>query len=446
MRKLAWLCGLWATSMAVGGCNLDNEGQDFPSGTIYFPTAMAATTEAGRQGSLLVASSNFDLRYNSGALHSFDLDAVEAAVASQRGLCAGGCEPLVIDPATVLVDEARIDSQATGLSVSPDQDRVYVATRAGSTPRLAFANLSAGAIDCGQGSGGRCGDEFSVTGVAAENDRRASLPPDPVGVLSGRTTDLPFNAGGLDTTFIAMTHRSGAVSLFFDDGARAPEFVHAAGGFEDSVSTGRLDPATGAIWLPSSAPEASVMGRAGLAIDPSPTRSFIFDAGEVSITGVDDGSDIRDVAFDPRPEVNRTYLVSRAPAALLIADSAPSNGGRLRVQDAVGVGFGASRVSVATVASTTLAFVSCFNSRDVFVVDVDAGRLLAVARGFSGPFEMSIDEGRELMYVADFRSSTVRVVDLQPLTNCLRGQLQGDACEPQLIANIGEPNPVGELL
>ena len=86
------------------------------------------------------------------------------------------------------------------------------------------------------------------------------------------------------------------------------------------------------------------------------------------------------------------------------------------------------------------AFISCFDSRDVYVVDLEARELTAVVRGMSGPFEFEIDVQRERAYVADFRTSVVRVVDLTPMLNCYdEPGMTGRECTPQLLGLLGRP-------
>ncbi|MCS6800055.1 MAG: hypothetical protein NZ898_16315, partial [Myxococcota bacterium] len=169
--------------------------------------------------------------------------------------------------------------------------------------------------------------------------------------------------------------------------------------------------------------------------------SFLYSAGVGRVTGIDDGPDVRDVAVDG----NRVFLLVRGPDAVVFADRPAAD--VFRVRRLVEVGEGASRLALGRFEvggrSRTLLFVSSYGSRDVHVLDADAGLPRAVVRGFSGPFALLVDERRRWLYVADFRASCVRVVDLAPLLACLEGG-EG-ACEARVVGTLGRPRPVVEL-
>ncbi|MBK6580959.1 MAG: hypothetical protein IPG17_33360 [Sandaracinaceae bacterium] len=95
---------------------------------------------------------------------------------------------------------------------------------------------------------------------------------------------------------------------------------------------------------------------------------------------------------------------------------------------------------MATLHGREFAFVSCFDSRDVYVVDLLTREVAAVMRGMSGPFEFEIDAVRERVYVADFRTSVIRVVDLAPMLACLDepGMIDRE-CAPELLGLVGRP-------
>jgi hypothetical protein len=95
------------------------------------------------------------------------------------------------------------------------------------------------------------------------------------------------------------------------------------------------------------------------------------------------------------------------------------------------------------------AFVSCYNSREFYVIDLDLREPVAVVHGFSGPFELVLDRWRERIYVADFRSSVIRIVDLSPIS-CGGGDDgtcdESTVGETRIIATLGVPRPPEELL
>jgi DNA-binding beta-propeller fold protein YncE len=190
-------------------------------------------------------------------------------------------------------------------------------------------------------------------------------------------------------------------------------------------------------------------GLTGMASAEEPER-VLFDAGTLTVSGVDSsrtiGADIREIRFDPRDGAETVYALSRRPEALLIADIPSAGSSRLEIRELVDVGIGPSRLALASLRGRLFAFVSCFDSRDLYVIDLDDGRLSGVVRGMSGPFTLSVDESRERLYVADFGASVIRVVGLSTLLSCLDGAgAVGDSCAPLIEATIGEPRPVREL-
>jgi hypothetical protein len=109
-----------------------------------------------------------------------------------------------------------------------------------------------------------------------------------------------------------------------------------------------------------------------------------------------------------------------------------------------------SRIQVAEVpargGTVLLAFVSCFLSRSVQVIDADQLQGITILTNISGAFEFVIDGPRRLMYIADFSTSVLRVADLRPLVACLDGGAAGpEECSPQLLGLVGLPQPVSEL-
>ena len=96
--------------------------------------------------------------------------------------------------------------------------------------------------------------------------------------------------------------------------------------------------------------------------------------------------------------------------------------------------------------TVVLAFVSCFLSRRVHVIDTDKFQGVTTLTNISGAFEFVIDGPRLLMYTADFSTSVLRVADLRPLVACLEGgSMAPEECAPQLLGLVGFPQPVSEL-
>ena len=83
--------------------------------------------------------------------------------------------------------------------------------------------------------------------------------------------------------------------------------------------------------------------------------------------------------------------------------------------------------------------VSSFDAREVAVVDLRTMRTRSMRPNLSGPFDIELDAARRYVYVTDFRSSVLRVIDLAPL---LVGDADGSL---RVIATVGHPRVIQEL-
>jgi len=453
---------------AASACNFTQAGIDPDPGVMNFPIAveLVQPDPAAEASHLLVANSNFDVRFNTGSLQAYDLDALEAAIASECGGGGEDCEltdvRFIGDPMPggqpLLSDEVGIGSHADGIALRPgDHGRLYVPVRSG-RGGLTTIELDdgAGAFDCGQDFRAdlpqgtppweaddirRCGDEYRVSrtdDIASE--RRLELPPDPVAVATISSTEVAAEDVG---DFVLLAMRSGRVALFLDDGSAAtPELIYVIDGFPENLVTLTMDPSTGIGWM--TAVGTDELARVGIVVDPgAPTRSFLYDAGSLRLGGVDDGEDTREIVFHP-DEPNIAYLLSRRPDSVIEVDvnRRGLTAGDIGLNDVFEVGAGPSRLTLyqapdaSTGGTRTYILTSCFDAQRLFVIDADHGALTNVVGGFSGPFEIAVDPIRKRLYLVDFSISVIRVLDLTPLET-------GET--PALIATIGDPRPVQSL-
>lgn len=470
----------------------DNTGEPPPVGRLVFPIALGISPD---NQFLFVANSNFDLRFNAGSLHSYDLDVLASSLETAAASCSDpmdtdscGIIPIederddllddIVPVDGLLVDQVRIGSYADGMAVSSLDgvtSRLYMPVR--SDANLTFLDVDAnGCFQCTAESvecatnrdaslGRPCDDAFRRGDDEAATLRDIQLPADPVAVTVGPLSDVvrgdAIDPADVNGNYIIFAHRDGRASLFFDQiegGGMAPTLVHTLAGLPTELVDITIEPSTQLAWLPSAI--NPVMGRVGIAFDgmtSEPERSYLFNAGDMTLTGVDTGTvtrgDTRVVRFDPRPDVERAYVLSRRPRALLVVDTADSVSS-VNVIDAIEVGFGPSRLDIVhfnegdDAIDRTLAFISCYDSRDVYVVDVDLGRLVGVVRGLGGPFELAVDTTRRRLYVLDFRSSVIRVIDLAPMFDCLSDEtmmMRTEECSPRQIGVVGRPDAVTEL-
>ena len=357
--------------------------------------------------------------------------------------------------------EVAIGSFSDGLAVGTDGRRVYVPVR--SDANLTFIDVNEeGELDCGGGFGTRhtCTNPYRSGSAELVNPSAPiNLPADPVDVFVGdlaadfappNNPDDPAFRGD----YILMAHREGSASMFFDqfrpggpEPQRRPRLAATVDELAPEQVTITYEPGAKRAWIPSA--EVAAIVRLGIGIDGDPTQSYLFDAGALFVTGLDAGISNRDIRFDPRPDRNLAYIVSRSPEALIVARSNVA-GGDLNMIGQIPTCRDPSRIQIAEVPArgetVVLAFVSCFLARSVQVIDTDKFQGITILTNISGAFEFVIDAPRLLMYTADFSTSVLRVADLRPLVACLEGGTDGpEECSPQLLGLVGLPQPVSEL-
>jgi len=486
-------------------------GQDLPAGLMSFPIAIELSVDEDAEGEpkyLYVTSSNFGLQWNSGNVQSYDLDKVLEAL--QTGCIGAGvdnaclaagfegninepaciCDPAADDDCTAIPPdrcsvvpadlrfrdpgaalrlipveglirgEVSIGSFSDGMGLSTDGRRIYVPVR--SDANLTFIDVDEeGQLSCGGAFGEphTCSSTYRTGSAELVNPTvDISLPADPVDVYVGDLA-ADFATEPDDPAFrgdyILMAHREGRASMFFDqfrpggpEPQKRPRLAATIDNLAPEQVTITYEPGAKRAWIPSA--EVPAIIRLGIGIDGDPTQSYLFDAGTLFVSGLDQGRSNRDIRFDPRPGRNLAYIVSRSPEALVVARSDVA-GGDLNMIAQIPTCGDPSRVQIAEVPArgdtVVLAFVSCFLSRNVQVIDTDLFQGLTILTNISGAFEFVIDAPRRLMYIADFSTSVIRVADLQPIIDCLESTSADEAkeCAPRLIGLVGLPQPVSEL-
>jgi hypothetical protein len=464
-RACVLSCFALLATVAALGCNIDNPGDEPPRGLLYFPNALALSQHASGEAPryMLVANSDFDLRYKHGSLQALSLDRVKRAVDACRG--DSECE---IDPNDVLEDEVLISAFSTALSVSSDGRHVFSATRTDDSLGTTQLNADADGDDVLTCAGGDGCPTFAARGRDRESDKAEDLewPADPVSIITGPLSSI---ADGVDDgagDYVIVAHRQGQVSLFVPDGNELL-LADAQQGSLSQLTGLAFDPLSRLVhFTVASQGVLKVLSRMGVVVPRAADGSadvqqaFLYDAGSVQLDGVAPFRDTRDLVFVPPLEDGsvefsrqRALVLARDPSALLLVDVTPESVPtgdsettaldvrpfHARVDRTVVVGLGASHVVTGSVAGRRLAVVSCFDSRQLFVIDLRTMLTRGVVPNLSGPFALELDEERQLVYVADFRSSVIRVIDLSPLSEGRGDQPIG------IVATIGKPKVLQEL-
>ena len=118
----------------IGLFGCDNPGRPAPAATLNFPIAMALTPAplGSAPGHLLVANSNFTLRYNHGSLQAYDLEAIHARLQSCGNPAGVPCSmgDTESDPlSNYLASEVGIGTHSDGLALNTGGTRIYIASR-----------------------------------------------------------------------------------------------------------------------------------------------------------------------------------------------------------------------------------------------------------------------------------------------------------------------------
>jgi DNA-binding beta-propeller fold protein YncE len=126
-------------------------------------------------------------------------------------------------------------------------------------------------------------------------------------------------------------------------------------------------------------------------------------------------SDSRGVAFDPTGE--QAYMINRSPPSLMIYDTSLDTSGvpRNRLQGVSDVCREASGLAVADGGIGERAFVSCFLTGEVYVIDPRGASVVeSVISVGRAPFAMVAAETRQLLFVSMFLEDSIAVIDLDP--------------------------------
>ncbi len=233
----------------------------------------------------------------------------------------------------LITGQVAIGSFSDGLAVSTNGRRLYLPVRSDSNITWIDVNEQ-GQLSCGEPFGVEqtcMGKYRDGAGEKVNPDVDIAFPSDPVDVFvgdlaadfapQGQEDDPIFNGD-----YILVAHREGRASLLIDQvpqpgvnqtEEKRPRFAATVEGLAPEQVTITRQPGSKIAWVPSALTNSIV--RVGIGIDGDPTQSYLFNAGTLFVTGLDRGTSNRDILFDPRPDQNLAYIVSRSPEALLVA-------------------------------------------------------------------------------------------------------------------------------
>jgi len=246
-----------------------------------------------------------------------------------------------------------------------------------------------------------------------------------------------------------LVHHSGRANLFVDvltGGEPVPTLVHVLTGLNADATNAEFDPMHNLVWVTTGqGPGSSVPPRfarsevplVGVAYNRArPTCSSAFSAGVVSLRGVDTGLDARDVVFSGGGRF--AHVLSRTPESFITLDTegTPLIASASLIADVTPVAADPARAAIGVVDGREIVMATSFSFGTVSMMDARTREPLTPVHGFQGPQDVVIDEARGLAYVADFRDSVLRVIDMRPIA---RGE------PPVLALQIGTVTPVRTL-
>jgi DNA-binding beta-propeller fold protein YncE len=358
--------------------------------------------------------------------------------------CCLGSESELLD---VQASHYRIDSYASAIAVSPDNKRLYVPVA--SRNRLLYFDLNEqGQLGCGD-QGDRC---RRGPGLNSDDDvPNDKFPGQPSYMSVGRLADLgvdtsPSEGITPDTQYVATGHELGGFGLFVEKNG-APLLEDVLRGLPIRPTSVTTDPRHKLLYVTANL--QPFFSRVGLRVatassfdgKESGPRELLYQTSRVIVSGssVSQPADLRDITIDPNDD-NRLYALIRGSQEsvvfLELDPTAPS--ANARVVDQVQVGGGPSKLTLLQQDGKTFLLASCYDGKNIFVIDTESHRVVAVVGNLSGPFEMVHDAYRRLLYVTDFRVSVLRVIDLAGLT-------QRWQPPPRIVATIGDPEFEGGL-
>lgn len=140
-----------------------------------------------------------------------------------------------------------------------------------------------------------------------------------------------------------------------------------------------------------------------------PFRAAAFDIGASGSANV-----LGDIAFSK--DGNRMFAVQTTPGALAYVDTSLDSRGLTRDTSAGVVELCAQPTAMAIFsdADNEYAAVTCYKPSELFIIDLSGVRVVANMVLGTGPHSMTVDEARDVIYVANSLDKTISVVDTSP--------------------------------
>jgi hypothetical protein len=274
--------------------------------------------------------------------------------------------------------------------------------------------------------------------------------------LRAATAAPDLDADSAPGNFLMVAHRWGQVSLFHDSGAAGPKLIQVLDQLPLEPTGIEFDPVRHLTYMSLFARSAAngasrLLSRLAFSVESGPDgsldASYLYDVGAVVIDGVAPQRSTRTVRMNPAHE-GQLLVTGDRPAALLFVDvGTGANSGvalaapTVPAREIVTVGDGPMRMTVGKIGQRDIVAVSCFDAKQLYLIDAARSTISAVIHNLNGPFDLAIDSVRKRLYLADYRSSSVLVVDLSALADTGTGS----RTDAPIIGMLGIPKVVQEL-
>lgn len=435
------LCAGASALLVIGmltGCPANGDDLQPPRDELVYPTGLAVSPDGAR---MFAVNANSDLRWSSGSVVVFDLDAVNDLVTrwvglpladrgcqSQDGPLAG--EPCDCDPETPTIlacDQSRVTDSDAGVRIGnfatdvAVQDlgegdlRLFVPVRG--DPSVTWIDYRGGELACdGTSEGYPLCDEERILTFAGDTDR--DLIEEPFEVYVDSASEVAV-----------VTHlQRSAVSLVATPRDGTPALVDAVTDLFDNLilSNGtvilgaalgaagrRVEGSDSALYYITSRTEDRVQM---LAVAPprGAAPAQLVPAGFFFLDSVQPSDDSRGIAFNA--DGTRAYLVNRNPPMLHVLDTSTTPTGLPANQVIASVDLcrDPANLAVTDPGEGTRVYVACFPEGQVWAIDPEAAVVETILPVGGGPNAVAVDEQRKRLYVASFLDHSLTVVDLDP--------------------------------
>ena len=427
----------------AAACTASSEEVRPPGDQFFFPTGVAVTPD---ESTLFVLSANSELRYDSGTISVIDLGHVDDIVDAwlTGGTVPSGCDVDTSFSETIECDEASFLSTDAAVRIGNFATNIAMQDKGGGDLRLVIPvrgdpsvtwvdwDGASKSLSCGGGEGFElCSDANRLTKFESVQDEDVQISEEPYGAFvdsagqwavithltSGTATlvDLagtPALSDNLTGLFAADRFgRRGSIGVAGRTPGQPDDLVYVTSSSENRVQT-------------------FAIARTGEDDRPRLLPSEYFFLDRVGANG-GGSSDTRAVAFSA--DGSRGYFMNRLPPSLAVVDTslAPDGFPTNQVIGATDICREGSSLAVSDVGEGERAFISCFQSGQLYVVDPSADvHVEAIAPVGRGPFSVAVAPGRKRLYVSNFYENTVAVVDLTP----------GSVTQYRTVLRIGLPS------